>query len=108
MPLLEHLVELRRRLLWSAIAFVLAFAVCYHFSQAIYLFLAQPLAQIMRQKGEQPHLIYTALYEAFFTYIKVAFFGATLPRLPGGGEPGLDVRRPRPLPQREARLRCRS
>jgi sec-independent protein translocase protein TatC len=76
MPLLEHLVELRKRLLWSMVAFMLCFAVCYHFSEDIYLFLAQPLAKIMRQKGEQPHLIYTALYEAFFTYIKVAFFGA--------------------------------
>ncbi len=82
MPLLEHLVELRRRLLWSAVAFVLAFFVCYHFSGAIYLFLAQPLAHIMRAKGEQPHLIYTALYEAFFTYLKVGFFGATFIAFP--------------------------
>ncbi len=82
MPLLEHLVELRRRLLWSAVAFVLAFFVCYHFSGAIYLFLAQPLAHIMEAKGEQPHLIYTALYEAFFTYLKVGFFGATFIAFP--------------------------
>jgi sec-independent protein translocase protein TatC len=82
MPLLEHLVELRRRLLWSTIAFVIAFAVCYHFSGPIYFFLAQPLAHIMRAKGEQPHLIYTALYEAFFTYLKVGFFGATFLAFP--------------------------
>ena len=82
MPLLEHLVELRRRLLWSAVAFMLAFFVCYHFSGAIYLFLAQPLARIMQAKGEQPHLIYTALYEAFFTYLKVGFFGATFVAFP--------------------------
>ena len=82
MPLLEHLVELRRRLLWSVIAFAVAFLVCYHFSQAIYSFLAQPLARIMRQKGEQPHLIYTALYEAFFTYIKVGIFGAAFLSFP--------------------------
>ncbi len=82
MPLLEHLVELRRRLLWSAVAFLLAFFVCYRFSGPIYLFLAQPLARIMQAKGEQPHLIYTALYEAFFTYLKVAFFGATFISFP--------------------------
>ncbi len=76
MPLLEHLIELRRRLLWSAVAFFLCFVLCYHYSGSIYFFLAQPLAHIMRAKGEQPHLIYTALYEAFFTYLKVAFFGA--------------------------------
>ncbi len=76
MPLLAHLVELRRRLLWSSVTFGLSFLLCYHFSQRIYLFLAHPLAEIMREKGEQPHLIYTALYEAFFTYLKVAMFGA--------------------------------
>ncbi len=82
MPLLEHLVELRKRLIWSMVAFALSFLVCYHYAKPIYLFLAQPLADIMRQKGEQPHLIYTALYEAFFTYIKVAFFGATFISFP--------------------------
>ena len=82
MPLLEHLVELRRRLLWSGVAFFVCFLFCYHFSSAIYLFLAQPLKHIMQSKGEQPHLIYTALYEAFFTYLKVAFFGATFLAFP--------------------------
>jgi len=82
MPLLAHLVELRRRLLWSAVSFVLCFLLCYHFSARIYLFLAHPLAEIMRQKGEQPHLIYTALYEAFFTYLKVAMFGAAFLSFP--------------------------
>ncbi|WP_182986149.1 twin-arginine translocase subunit TatC [Gluconacetobacter aggeris] len=82
MPLLEHLVELRRRLIWSAVAFGLCFLLCYHFSARIYLFLAQPLGDVMRAQGEQPHLIYTALYEAFFTYIKVAIFGAAFLSFP--------------------------
>jgi sec-independent protein translocase protein TatC len=82
MPLLEHLVELRRRLLWSMAAFLVCFALCYHFSAQIYAFLAEPLARIMRQRGEEPHLIYTALYEAFFTYVKVAFFGAAFLSFP--------------------------
>jgi sec-independent protein translocase protein TatC len=82
MPLLAHLVELRRRLLWSAAAFFVCFIVCYKFSGDIYFFLAQPLARIMRQKGEHPHLIYTALYEAFFTYLRVAFFGAAFVAFP--------------------------
>ncbi|KXV21457.1 twin-arginine translocase subunit TatC [Gluconobacter japonicus] len=75
--LTHHIVELRRRLIWSIGTFVIAFAICYHFAGDIYRFLAAPLGDIMRQKGEQPHLIYTALYEAFFTYIRVAVFGAT-------------------------------
>lgn len=76
MPLMEHLLELRKRLIISAIAFGICFAGCYHYSGRIYLFLAAPLAHIMAARGEQPHLIYTALYEAFFTYIRVAVFGA--------------------------------
>ncbi|QHI95299.1 twin-arginine translocase subunit TatC [Aristophania vespae] len=76
MPLIDHIIELRRRLIWSLATFIIAFGICYHFSGDIYRFLAAPLAEIMRQKGEQPHLIYTALYEAFFTYVRVGVFGA--------------------------------
>lgn len=82
MPLLEHLAELRKRLLWSAVAFVLAFLVCYHFAPRIYDFLAAPLAHALEARGEKPQLIYTALYEAFFTYIKVAVFGAAFLSFP--------------------------
>ncbi len=78
MPLIEHLMELRSRLLKSVIAFVLCFAVCYYFSTQIYGFLARPLADILQhQGGGDRRMIFTALYEAFFTYLKVAFFGAT-------------------------------
>lgn len=77
MPLLDHLMELRKRLMWSIVAFFVAFLVCYYFSSQIYSFLARPLAQVMRASGQEaPHLIYTQLYEAFFTQIKLAMFGA--------------------------------
>jgi len=78
MPLMDHLKELRQRVLWSVGAFVLCFAVCYYFAQQIYGFLAQPLADILAAQpgGSERRMIYTALYEAFFTYLKVAFFGA--------------------------------
>jgi Sec-independent protein secretion pathway component TatC len=76
MPLLEHLIELRTRLIWAMVAFAICFAVSYYFSNAIYYFLARPLAQILRDSGNpDPKLIYTQLYEAFFTRIKLAFFG---------------------------------
>ncbi len=104
MPLLDHLVELRKRLMWSIGAFFIAFIISYYFSNRIYFFLAEPLANVLREQGQpDPHLIYTQLYEAFFTRIKVAFFGGAVHRLPDHRQPDLAVRRPRPVPQREAR-----
>jgi sec-independent protein translocase protein TatC len=82
MPLMEHLSELRRRLMWSGITFILAFLVCYHFSTRIYDFLAAPLAHALEMRGEKPELIYTGLYEAFFTYIKVSLFAAAFLSFP--------------------------
>ena len=76
MPLLEHLVELRQRLIWAMAAFAACFAVSYYFADQIYYFLARPLADVLRETGNpDPKMIYTQLYEAFFTRIKVAFFG---------------------------------
>jgi sec-independent protein translocase protein TatC len=76
MPLLDHLIELRTRLLWSMAAFAVCFAVSYYFADQIYYILARPLAQALRDSGNpDPKLVYTQLYEAFFTRIKVAFFG---------------------------------
>ena len=82
MPLLEHLAELRTRLLWSAGGFLIAFFVCYHFSFQIYEFIAHPLVQVLKSRGEEPRLIYTALYEAFFTYIKVSVYAAAFISFP--------------------------
>lgn len=82
MPLLDHLIELRRRLLWSMVAFLIAFFVCYFFSKSIYSFLAEPLAHAMRRHGDDPQMIYTAVYEAFFTNLKLAIFGALFLALP--------------------------
>jgi sec-independent protein translocase protein TatC len=83
MPLIEHLLELRTRLLWSIGAFIIAFGVCYYFSSQIYGFLARPLADVLQeQSGGERRMIFTALYEAFFTYLKVAFFGATFLSFP--------------------------
>jgi sec-independent protein translocase protein TatC len=81
MPLLDHLVELRTRLMWSMGGLLVAFFFCYHFSGAIYSFLAQPLADILEHQTGR-HLIFTGLTEAFFTYIKVAFFGAAFISFP--------------------------
>jgi len=83
MPLLEHLSELRQRLLWCVGGFFIAFLVCYYFSDLIFWALAQPLADLLqKQSGQERRFIFTALYEAFFTYVKVAFWGALMISFP--------------------------
>ena len=52
------------------------FFVCYYFAPELYDFLVAPLADVLEEMGGQRRLIFTALHEAFFTYIKVAFFAA--------------------------------
>lgn len=76
MPLLDHLIELRSRLLYAAIGFVLAFLFCFYFAQDIFDFMAQPLVDILAELGEQRRFIYTDLTEVLFTQFKVAAFGA--------------------------------
>ncbi len=76
MPLLDHLIELRQRLIWSALSVILLFFISYYFAEHLYGFLVQPLADIMEESGRDRRLIFTALHEAFFTYIKVSFFAA--------------------------------
>ena len=81
MPLLDHLIELRRRLVYSGIAFAVAFVLCYIVAEEVYAFLVQPLADLY--EGEEGRrMIYTGLHEAFFTYLKVAFFGAAFVSFP--------------------------
>lgn len=77
MPLLDHLIELRRRLLWSVVALAAAFFFCLYFARDIFAFLAQPLL-----KAGQGKIIYTDIFEAFFVEIKVAFFAATMLAFP--------------------------
>jgi len=72
-PLTEHLIELRQRLLWVVGAMIVGTAVCFGFVEQIYSLLVAPLAAAMGE-GDSQRLIYTGLTEAFFTYLKVAFF----------------------------------
>ena len=75
MPLIDHLIELRKRLFHSLIALLITFMICFYFANPIFDFLVAPLAELW-QGEEQRRLIYTALHEKFFTNIKVAFFAA--------------------------------
>ncbi len=69
-PLLAHLIELRKRLIYSLLAVIVGFAISYCFAQQIYEFLVLPLARVT--EGEHRRLIYTGLTEAFITYIKLS------------------------------------
>ncbi|MGH7067801.1 MAG: twin-arginine translocase subunit TatC [Acetobacteraceae bacterium] len=82
MPLLDHLLELRRRLMWSIGTFFIAFLGCYFASGYIYHFLAAPFVEIMREKGLPATMIYTQLYEVFFVYVKVAVFAGAFITFP--------------------------
>jgi sec-independent protein translocase protein TatC len=82
MPLMDHLLELRRRLMWTLAAFLVAFLVCYYFSSYIYAFLSEPLAVVEHRLGGSQRMIYTSLTEGFFTYLKVSMFGAAFISFP--------------------------
>jgi sec-independent protein translocase protein TatC len=71
-PLLEHLVELRKRLIYSAVTIVVLMAFCFIFASTIYDWLLAPY----RSAAPNNSLIFTAPQELFFTYLNVAFFGA--------------------------------
>ena len=76
-PLLEHLTELRRRLLWCLAALAVAFFICLYFARDIFSILVQPLL-----KAGQGKLIYTDIFEAFFVEVKVALFAALMVSFP--------------------------
>ena len=76
-PLLEHLIELRRRLLWCLATLVVTFFVCFYFAADIFAVLVQPLLQ-----AGQGKLIYTDIFEAFFVQVKVGLFAALMVSFP--------------------------
>ncbi len=76
-PLLEHLIELRRRLLWSVAVLAALFSVCLYFARPIFAVLVQPLL-----RAGQGRLIYTDIFEAFFVEVKVALFAALMVGFP--------------------------
>ena len=80
MSIVDHLIELRNRLLIASISFLILFFLCFikftdenqNFADLVYIFLQQPLAEKIRESGGR--MIFTALHEGFFTQVKVAFF----------------------------------
>ena len=76
-PLLDHLIELRRRLMWCLATLVVTFFICFAFAKDIFAILVQPLLE-----AGQGKLIYTDVFEAFFVEVKVALFAALMISFP--------------------------
>ncbi|GAA2822715.1 Sec-independent protein translocase TatC [Aminobacter aminovorans] len=84
-PLIEHLIELRTRLMWSIGGFFIAFLVCFFFAKQLFNLLVIPFKWATNWAGLDPHkveLIYTAPQEFFFTQIKLAMFGGLVIAFP--------------------------
>ncbi len=71
-PLLDHLIELRRRLVWSILALLVTFGVSFYFVDYIFAILVHPLANAF--PAGEGKLVYTKLYEAFFVEVKLSMF----------------------------------
>ena len=80
-PLLEHLIELRSRIIKTMIMIIVFFIFFYIFADNIYNFLVKPYANAVAGE-EGRRLIFTALHETFFTYIRVAIFASIFISLP--------------------------
>ena len=84
-PLIEHLIELRTRLIWSIGAFFVAFLVCFFFAKHLFNLLVVPFKWAVGWAGlplDKVELIYTAPQEFFFTQIKLAMFGGLVLAFP--------------------------
>ena len=84
-PLIEHLIELRRRLIWAILAFFVAFVLCFAFAKQLFNFLVIPYQWALDWAGmdrSKAELIYTAPQEFFFTQVKVAMFGGVVLAFP--------------------------
>lgn len=71
-PLVAHLIELRRRLMWATAAVLIGFGACYAVKEPLFNLLVRPLAASL-MPGQK--LIFTGVPELFFTYLKLSFMG---------------------------------
>ncbi len=80
-PLMDHLIELRQRLIYALIGIGVGFVICFAFATQIYNLLVWPY-QVARGEGQKIEMIYTAPHEFFFTKLKLALFGAVFLAFP--------------------------
>jgi sec-independent protein translocase protein TatC len=81
-PLIEHLAELRNRLIHSAVAFIIGMLICFTVATPIFNFLTKPLCSVLAERGQDCDLIFISPQEGFFVAIKVSFLGGFLLAFP--------------------------
>ncbi|WP_347138471.1 twin-arginine translocase subunit TatC [Paracoccus sp. SSK6] len=81
-PLIEHLKELRTRIIWSVLAFVVAMILCYVVWNPIYNFLTRPICAALENRGQECGLILLKLQEGFTVAIRISFFGGFILAFP--------------------------
>ncbi|MBJ6373290.1 twin-arginine translocase subunit TatC [Sedimentitalea arenosa] len=81
-PLIEHLAELRNRLIHSVVAFIVGMVICFTFATPAFNFLTAPLCEVLAERGQDCDLIFISPQEGFFVAIKVSLLGGFLLAFP--------------------------
>ncbi|QFT62808.1 sec-independent protein translocase protein TatC [Roseivivax halotolerans] len=81
-PLIEHLAELRNRLIHSVVAFLIGMIICFTVATPIFNFLTEPLCQVLSERGQNCDLIFISPQEGFFVAIKVSLLGGFILAFP--------------------------
>ncbi len=81
-PLIEHLAELRTRLIHSVVAFLIGMIICFSVATPIFNFLTRPLCEVLTERGQDCGLIFISPQEGFFVAIKVSLLGGFILSFP--------------------------
>ena len=81
-PLIEHLTELRNRLIRSVVAFSICMICAFTVASPIFNFLANPIVNILKMNGQSPDLIFTGLQQGFMVNIRISLFGGFILSFP--------------------------
>ena len=81
-PLIEHLTELRSRLIRSVVAFAICMILAFTVATDIFNFLANPIVEMLKENGQAPDLIFTGLQQGFMVNIRISLFGGFIVSFP--------------------------
>ena len=102
MSFLDHLEELRRRIVYSIIAIAVGFFACWGYAEKIVGWMQKPIMQALQKNGMPQTLVYLNPTDPFNLYLKVAMLAGSVCGMSGGALSGLDVHLAGALPEREA------